>query len=85
MAMSNYSHNANYNASSVIDDNTIASFSASCYSENSVNFSKTINNISAYIENKDVVDADEAEFQDKVISGIQINSVTTKTTTTATK
>ena len=79
MAISNYSHNANYNANSVIDDNTIASFSASCYLENSVNFSKTINNISAYIENKDFVDADEAEFQDKVISSIQNNSATTTT------
>lgn len=81
MAISNYSHNANYNASSVIDDNTIASFSANCYSENSVNFSKTINDISAYIKNKDAVDADETEFQDKVISGIQNDSTANVTST----
>lgn len=83
MAIGNYSHNANYNASSIINDNTIASFSANYYSENSVNFSKTINDISAYIKNKDTVDADEAEFQNKVISGIQNDSATTKTATTA--
>lgn len=71
MSLTNYNFNANYNASSTIGDNNIASFSANAYEENRISFTKNIEDFASYIKNKDKVDADEAEFQSKVIEMIK--------------
>ena len=67
MSLVNYNFNANYNASSTIGENVIATFSANTYENNRISFTKNIEDLASYIKNKDKVDADETEFQNKII------------------
>lgn len=67
MSLVNYNFNASYNATSAIGDNSIATFSANTYEDNRISFTKTIEDLASYIKNKEKVDADEAEFQNKII------------------
>lgn len=71
-----FNKSMNFNGQSTIENvvdeynnkKIILSMSASCYENNKVYFSKTIDDIAAYEENKEICDADYAEFEKKVFA-----------------
>ena len=61
---------SNYNGNSMINDESVASFSASFNGDNKVYFGKTIEDTSKYIENCTEIDADYAEFEKSVLESL---------------
>ena len=61
---------SNFNGASVIENNTIATFNASYNGDGRLYINKTIESVEKYVLNKEVVDADGAQFEEAVISKI---------------
>ena len=61
---------SNFNGASVIENNTIATFNASYNGDGRLYINKTIESVEKNVLNKEVVDADGAQFEETVISKI---------------
>ena len=61
---------SNFNGASVIENDTIATFNASYNGDGRLYINKTIESVEKYVLNKEVVDADGAQFEEAVISKI---------------
>lgn len=61
---------SNFNGASVIENDTIATFNASYNGDGRLYINKTIESVEKYVLNKEVVDADGAQFEETVISKI---------------
>lgn len=61
---------SNFNGTSVIENDTIATFNASYNGDGRLYINKTIESVEKYVLNKEVVDADGAQFEETVISKI---------------
>ena len=72
--MLTFNKSLNFNGNSQIDGVVVANFSAS-FDNNNLYFNKNTQNVSKYSENKEQVQADYAEFEEKVMSIVGSSNV----------